>query len=163
MRLPAETSSSPGRYDLRRFAFWRNVLEAVDDPCIETIAIQAATQLGKTTLLQAILASRPAIAPGPAILAAPDRDACRELRDKFYRLAEATPALCRRLPPEWRRNDQWIDFQNMLCHLAWSGSRQRLSGKSCMYVLCTEVDRWRQSPREGYIALFSGLSQPSNI
>jgi len=149
VRLPAETSSSPGRYDLRRFAFWRNVLEAVDDPCVETIAIQAATQLGKTTLLQAILASRPSIAPGPAILAAPDRDACRELRDKFYRLAEATPAVAGRLPPEWRRNDQWIDCGNMLCHLAWSGSRQRLSGKSCMYVFCTEVDRWRQSPKEG--------------
>lgn len=149
VRLPAETSSSPGRYDLRRFPFWRGVLEACDDPAVETITIQASTQLGKTTLMQAVLASRPSISPAPAILAAPDRDACRELRDKFYRMAEATPIVAHRLPPEWRRNDQWIDFGNMLCHLAWSGSRQRLSGKSCKYVFCTEIDRWRQSPKEG--------------
>jgi phage terminase large subunit GpA-like protein len=109
----------------------------------------AATQIGKTTLLQVILAALPLLMPAPAILGAPDRDACRELRDKFYRLAESSPVVSRLLPPEWRRNDQWIDFGNMLCHLAWSGNRQRLSGKACKYVFCTEIDRWRQSPHEG--------------
>jgi phage terminase large subunit GpA-like protein len=149
VRLPSEVSSNPGRYDLRRFPFWREPLECVEDPAVEKISIQAATQLGKTTLLQAILAAMAKLNPAPAMLGAPDRDACRELRDKFYRLAESTPAIAKMLPPAWKRNDQWIDFGVMVCHLAWSGNRQRLSGKACKYVLCTEVDRWRQSPHEG--------------
>jgi len=149
IRLPAETSSNPGKYDLRRYPFWRGVLECIDDPGVEKISIMAATQIGKTTFLLVVLASLPLLMPAPSILAAPDRDACRELRDKFYRLAESTPAIARMLPPTWKRNDQWIDFGQMICHLAWSGNRQRLSGKPCKFVLCTEVDRWRQSPHEG--------------
>jgi phage terminase large subunit GpA-like protein len=149
IRLPSEVSSNPGKYDLRRFPFWREPLECVDDPQVEKISIMAGTQLGKTTLLEVILAALTRLSPAPAMLGAPDRDACRELRDKFYRLAESTPAVASLLPPAWRRNDQWIDFGGMICHLAWSGNRQRLSGKACKYVFCTEVDRWRQSPHEG--------------
>lgn len=149
VRLPSETSSNPGPYDLDRFPFWRGVLEACEDPETERVTMQAGTQIGKTTLLQVFLVALPVLSPAPAMLAGPDRDAVRELRDKFYRLAESTAQVDKMLPPTWRRNDQWIDFGTMLCHLAWSGNRQRLSGKSCKYVLCTEVDRWRQSPHEG--------------
>jgi len=149
LRLPVETSSSPGRYDLRRFPYWRGVLDAVDDLETEQISIMAATQCGKTTFLQAVLASLPFVSPAPAMLAAPDRDACRELRDKFYKMCEVTPVIARLIPPAWKRNDQAIDFGNLLCQLAWSGNTQRLSGKSCRYVLCTEIDRWKQDPHEG--------------
>jgi len=149
LRLPTATSASPGRYDLRRYPYWRGVLEAADDPAVEEISIQAATQVGKTTLLMAFLGSRPYVQPGPAMLATPDIGSCRELRDKFYRMCEATKPLAAIIPPPYRRNDQWIDFGNMLCHLAWSGNPQRLSAKSCEYVLGTEIDRWQQSVHEG--------------
>ena len=149
IRLPPETSANPGAYNLRRYPFWRGVIEAVDDPNVEQIDLMIATQLGKTTFLQAILGSDAVLSPAPAMLATPDRDSCSELRDKFYRLCEASPVLARMIPPEHARNDKWIDFGPMLCHLAWSGNRQRLSGKSCRKVLCTEVDRWAQSVREG--------------
>lgn len=149
LRLPAETSASPGRYNLQRFAYVRGVLDACDDPNIEVAVLKWATQLGKTTLLQALLAGTAATRPSPTMLATPDRDSLWELRDKFYKLCDATPALRKMIPPKHKRNDRAIDFGRCLCHLAYAGSTQRMSGKSCKVVLCTELDRWKDKLNEG--------------
>lgn len=149
LRLPLEFGATAGGYDLDRHSYCRGVLEAADDPSVATIALQWATQLGKTTLLQAILAWFADSAPCPAMLAGPDKDFTLELRDKFYALCEATPRLAGRVPPENERNSRWIDLRDMVCYLAWSGNTQRLSGKATKLVLCTEVDRWRRAKREG--------------
>lgn len=148
-RLPPETGPDPGLYDLDRYPFWVEPLQAAADPETELMVLRMATQLGKTTFLQAVLAGLAFIQPAPAMLCAPDRDATRELRDKFYRACEVTPSLRHRIPPKHLRNDQLIDFGNSICHLAWSGSAQRLSGKSCRVVLVTEADRATKQTHEG--------------
>jgi len=156
LRLPAKTGPTPGRYDLARYGYCREILQAADDPTVEQIVLQMATQVGKTQLLQAILAGLAVVNPAPAMLCAPDRDATRELRDRFYLLCEATPDLSGRIPPAHLRNEQWIDFGDSLCHLAWSGSAQRISGKSCRVVLVTETDRARKQTHEG--AFFANIA-----
>lgn len=149
IRLPTSSSATPGRYDLDRYAYVRGVLDAADDPEVEQIVMMWATQLGKTTLLQAILASMAALAPVPAMLGAADKDSMIELRDKFYSMAENCEVLAGRVPDTRLRNDRWIDVGSVRCHLAYAYNTQRLSGKSCALVLCTELDRWRKTTTHG--------------
>lgn len=147
IRLPKETSAKPGRYNLKRYPFWREPLSCVDDPEIVTITLMCSTQIGKTTLLRAMLACLAVNRPAPAMIVAPDKDDCLRWRDDFYRLGDETRALRHLLGK--LRNNRWIDFGAMLCHLAWSGSAQRMGGKSCKYVFATEIDNWRQPKRLG--------------
>lgn len=147
--LPAETSATPGPYDLDRYAYLRDVLDAVDDPEVEQIVLCWATQLGKTTLLQAVLASQAMLSPVPAMLGSADKDSLVELRDKFYALAEASPTVAPTLPDVRLRNNRWVDVGGLRCHLAYSYNTQRMSGKSCALVLNTELDRWRKTLTHG--------------
>ena len=149
LRLPATTSASPGGYDLRRYSYCRGVLDAAEDPEVERIVLMWIPQLGKTTLLQAILAGTAVLAPGPAMLGTPDKDSLLELRDKFYALCEETEELRDTVPPPRLRNNRWIDVGGCRCQLAYSYNTQRMSGKSCRLVIKTEIDRWRKTKTHG--------------
>lgn len=145
LRLPAEFSAHPGSYDLVDRPFFREIIDAVDDPRITEIALSLVPQIGKTTLLYAIAASQGEVDAAPMMFAGPDLPYCREQRDVLYRICEVSPALKSRIPPARLRNDRWIDLDRCYVYLAWSGSKQRLSGRSCKIVLCSEVDKWQHS------------------
>ncbi len=149
LRLPAETAARAGPYDLGRHAYFREILAAVDDPEVEKIILMMATQLGKTTLLQAVLASYAALTPTPSMLVAPDKDAIVELRDRFYALCEASEPLRPLVPARQFWNNRWLDLGRMRTHLGYAMNTQRLSGKSCGLVLLTEVDRYRARKEQG--------------
>ncbi len=147
--LPAEAGPNPGRVDWERFPYGREILDSIDDPEVEEIVICTATQVGKTTILQAILASLAVLRPSPAMLCAPDADATKKLRNKFYALCDASPALRHKVPPPHKRNMSEIDFGDSICHLAWTGNPQRVSAESCRVVLVTETDRAHNAIHEG--------------
>ena len=144
IKLPAETGAQPGGFDLADHAYLREPLDAVDDPEVREIVFPGGTQIGKSTLLHAIALSQGEVDRAPMLFGGPDQSYAREQRRLIYRIADETPILKRRVPPERRRNDQWIDLEKCLVYLAWSGSRQRLSGRSCKIVLCSEVDGWKE-------------------
>lgn len=149
LRLPAETSASPGKFDLRRYAYCRGVLDAADDPNVEMIVLCWATQLGKSTVALAILLSQAILAPAPAMLVQPDKDEMLGARDKLYATAEATKPLAGLLPADRLRNNRWVDVGNMRAWLAYPYNTQRLSGKSAALVVCSEVDRFRARKEQG--------------
>jgi phage terminase large subunit GpA-like protein len=146
VRLPAETTADPGPFDLAGRPYWREPLAQFDDPEVHQITIMGDAQGGKTVLISAALISRSHLDPAPSMLAGPDQDAMRELRDKVYDICEASPAMETRIPPVHLRNDRWLDFGSMYCYLAFSGSKQRLRGRTCKFVFCTEVDVWQDDP-----------------
>lgn len=152
--LPASFSATPGLYDLDRYPYWRGVLDASEDPEVEKIVIEAATQVGKTTLLLAVMLAMAKLSPVPAMLGAPDKDALKELREKVYDLCEASKCLRDEIPPPRLRNDRWLDVARMRCYLAYARNTQSMSGKSCALVIKTEIDRWRRTKTHG---------NPSNI
>ena len=151
IHLPAETGPTPGLIDLDRFPYMREPIDAADDPEVERIVFCTATQIGKTTFLQCILAALSVLRPAPAMLCAPDQDATKKVRDKFYRLCDASPALRERVPVHHLRNMSEIDFGRSLCHLAWTGNPQRVAGESCRVVLVTECDRSHRATHEGAV------------
>lgn len=152
LHLPPETSAGGGPIDFVSRPYWRQPIELLDDPDVDTITIMGDAQGGKTIELMAMLTSRAKCDPAPSMAVTPDQDSCREFRDKVYSMCEVSPALEGSIPPEANRNDRWLDLGNMVCYLAYSGSRQRMRGRPCKYVFCTEVDVWSDDPRLGQSA-----------
>ncbi|MBL9123459.1 MAG: phage terminase large subunit family protein, partial [Planctomycetaceae bacterium] len=103
-------------------------------------------------LLWLILMSEAWLRPRPAMLVGPDQDYVREQRDKIYTTAQSTPGLNKLIPPPRKWNDRAIDFGFSKCYLAYSGSTQRMSGRSCQLIVCSELDRYQEEPEEGATA-----------
>ena len=143
LRLPGDFSSSPGRFSFRGREYQREIIDAVDDVDTREIVLVAAPQIGKTEMLRAIIQSQGEVDAAPMMFAGPDQPYAREQREIIYAGCEASDALRDRIPPPSQRNDRWIDLGKCYVFLAWSGSSQRLSGRSCKVVLCSEVDRWQ--------------------
>jgi phage terminase large subunit GpA-like protein len=146
VRLPSDSSANPGAFDLQARPYWREPLECMDDPEVRTITFCGSAQEGKTVTLIALLQSRMDLDPAPALLVGPDQDAMREMRDKIYTYCESSPTLDKRIPPPSKRNDRYIEFDSMLCYLAYSGSAQRLRSRTCKNIFCTEIDVWQDDP-----------------
>lgn len=151
VRLPVEFGI-PGRFDLEDFPFWREPLDASVDPEVFGIVLMCATQTGKSEEVKAMMAAWSDLDPSPTMLVGPDKDYVSELRDKIYRTAQLNPVLADRIPSPRRWNLRWIDWGTAYTYLAWTGNTQRVSGKACRRVVCSEVDRFKQPVREGAIA-----------
>jgi hypothetical protein len=143
MRLDNTVEAGSGRYETGRRPWWVPIMDAIDDPDVRSVALPAATQIGKTLLLIALILWAAENAPAPMMLVTPDRDTAIELRDRIYLNALATirAGKCNhlRVPPEHEWNSRYIDLGDCRVYLAWSGSRQRLRGRPCRYVFLTEV------------------------
>lgn len=133
----SELEASKGHYDLVSRPWWREILDAIGDPTVRTIAIPASTQVGKTLALAAAIVYLSVNAPAAALVVVPTQDDAREFRERLYRLAEASGL---RIPPESKWNMRYMQIEGMRVYLAWSGSRQRMRGRRCKYVFLTEID-----------------------
>lgn len=148
--IPSSVGASPGYYQLEGgFEHWRGPIQAVQDEEVEEIVLDLPTQVGKTTLLEALMAAISMNDPAPGMLAGPDQDDIHKVRDELYAICEASRSLRSEIPTPRNRNMRWIQIGGTRWYLAWSGNTQKLSGKSCRWVLCTECDKWRQSTKEG--------------
>lgn len=147
IRFPSDAGAEPGRFELSDHSYLREPLDAIDDVEVRQIIVTGAPQIGKTSFLHSVILSQGEVDRAPMMFAGPDRVYIREQRDLIYALAEESPVLRTRIPPEQLRNDRSIDLERCLVYLAWSGSKQRLSGRSCKKVLLSELDRWRRSPK----------------
>lgn len=150
VNLPAEFGQ-PGRYSFDGYEFWKEPFEAGEDIETAEIVVMSGTQIGKTEWLMALMSALSDQDPGPQMFVGPDRDHVHENRDKIYKHAQENNVLRDLIPDETRWNMRHIDFGRSICYLAWSGSSQRVSGKACKNVFCSEVDRFKQPVREGAI------------
>lgn len=150
VRLPGEFGT-PGRYDLDDYPYFREILASADDVDVEVIALMFATQVGKTTMVQALMQALSDLEPAPMMFVGPDKDFVHEIRDKIYAACRLNPTLRRRIPPAHKWNLRWLDFGKCYCYLAWVRNTQRVSGKAVKNVFCSEVDRYDQPAGEGAI------------
>lgn len=146
VRLSDDYEGSGGRYDCSSRPWWREILGCYLDRRVTFVAMKAATQVGKTLTLIAGILWCAEHSPAPGLVVLPDQISALELRDRVYATAEASlrTGLVRvRVPSEHKWNSRWIDLGSMRVYLAWSGSRQRLRGRACQRVWCSEVDVYR--------------------
>ena len=91
--MPAKTSARPGRFELDDHAYLAEIIDAVDDPDVTEIVAVMVPQVGKTTLLQAVILSQGTCSAAPMMFASSTEDDVKEKRGRIYELAEASPAL----------------------------------------------------------------------
>jgi phage terminase large subunit GpA-like protein len=133
----SDLEAAKGPYDLDSRPWWAEILNAIGDPTVRTIAIPAATQVGKTLALCAAILYLADNAPASALVVVPTEADAREFRERLYRLAEESGL---RIPIETKWNMRFLQIGGMRIYLAWSGARQRLRGRRCKYVFLTEID-----------------------
>lgn len=113
----------------------------------------ASTQVGKTLTLMAALLYMAEHDPAPAMVVVPDEASAIEFRDRLYANAQATIAAGHtkrlRVPKSHKWNSRYCDLGSMRVYLAWSGARQRLRGRPCRRVFCSEVDVYEGDKRAG--------------
>ena len=152
VRLDRSYESS-ARIDLTTRPWWRRILRDVVDPDVRSVTVTASTQVGKTLTLMAALLYLAEFDPAPAMVVVPDEASAVEFRDRLYANASATIAAggSKRLkvPPTHRWNSRYCDLGSMRVYLAWSGARQRLRGRPCRRVFCSEVDVYEGDKRAG--------------
>jgi phage terminase large subunit GpA-like protein len=149
VRLPADTEASPGAFDLVRRPYWREVLEAIDDPATESIAIMKSTQVGGTLVWMAAILGWSELAPAPAMIVTPDRDSAVECRDRLYGIGLETAPIRPRVPPVRDWNNRHLDLASCRVYLAYSGSKQRTRSRPCKRVIFTECDVYAGDRRAG--------------
>lgn len=125
--------------------WFRFPLECFASRDCQSIALPAATQIGKTAnLLIGTILWAAEFRPAPGMLVMPDELEAKKFRDRIYAIVKSSehlkPFSRIKLQPEHRWNMQEIHLGSMLIHLAWAGSRQRTRGKPCWYLWFSEVD-----------------------
>lgn len=137
--------SRTGPYSFTGRPWWRFPLRCLASRQCRSIAVPAATQIGKTACTDiASLLYFAEFRPAPAMIILPDQNEVKTFRDRVYAVVSESAKFHRferiRIPPVSRWNTQEIALGSMLCHLAWAGSRQRTRGKACWYVFFSECD-----------------------
>ncbi len=137
VRLGEDFEGARTAYSFDRRPWWREPAEMVVNPSVRFVRIKAATQVGKTLLLCAVICYLSQNSPASAMALLPDRDAAIEFRDRLYALAGESGIT---IPTRWRWNTRHCDIGAMRVYLAWPGSRSRMRSRRCKYIFRSEVD-----------------------
>ena len=140
--LSPKYANMGGPWSTRVFPHQRGIMAMLALPGVREIDMCFGTRLGKTVLLKAFTAWASKNDPGPAMLAAADReDVLKWFKEEYLMLADCheTADLLR---PEKDRRFPEMDLSDMLLFGAWSGSPMTMGGRSIKYLLCTEYDKW---------------------
>lgn len=150
--IPAGVATvAPGPYRQDFAPYGRGIMEALDDPSVSCVVVEAGAQTGKTTLGLVWLMTRCALAPGPMLVAMASEDQARRCsQERVMPVFEASPGLSPMIPAT-RRRQRWcaLSYQLIPCTWAWAGARTpaQLASRPIRYLLLDEVDKF--PPRAG--------------
>ncbi len=144
--IPAGTSPESGPWRTSRAPYLKGIQDAISDPTIERIIVQAASQVGKTELLLNTIGYYAHQEPSPLLLVQPTEDAMRGFsKERVAPMFEASPALRGLLDESERSASNTVmlrQFPGGMLACAWAGSASSLASRPIRVVLCDELDRW---------------------
>lgn len=140
VRMPQD-SKVKGGFRLDLFPYMREPFEAFDDPNIDTVTIQTASQVGKTTFAQVCVAKVADTNPHPMAWGEPDERSCRRVLKRTWRLFEKTLSLQDKLPPPHLRASDRMEASTFLIHGAWAGSAASSADFGALIVVLNETDK----------------------
>lgn len=149
VRLSPYWEADRGKYNLTDNPFWRDILDAMQDPEVREISVLKSTRVGGTLLLIAAMLGLSELDPGPAMIVTPDEPSKIELRDRTYDTAMESPLYAGRIPPKRSRNNRVVDLGTCHAFLAQAGSAQSLRGRTCRRVFRSEIDVYPTAVRGG--------------
>jgi phage terminase large subunit GpA-like protein len=144
--IPPGTSPEPGAWRTDRVPYLREILDAVSDPTVERIYVQAASQVAKSEILLNVIGYYAHQEPSPILLVQSTEIAMRGFsKERVAPMFEASPALRGLLADGARDPSNTVmlrQFPGGLLACAWAGSAASLASRPIRVVLGDELDRW---------------------
>ena len=121
----------------------RAPLDAVFDPEVREVAVQAAVQLGKSLIIEGSSCIIPVVDPGPTlILQDVDKNAKDYVDTRLRPLWTSVEPTKAALTSEGVPKDGVINFRSNPCWVVGAGSDTNLHGRTIRYVFGDETWRW---------------------
>ncbi|PCJ17476.1 MAG: terminase [Candidatus Cloacimonadota bacterium] len=149
-KLSAESSSEPGQWNTDRAPYQRGLMDAVNEKGIEDIAIMASAQVGKTAMIENVIAYYIDQDPAPMLLIQPTLEMAQTFsKDRLSPMIRDTPKLAGKIADAKTRNSGNTllhkTFQSGHITMAGANSAAGLASRPIRIVLFDEVDRYPDS------------------
>ncbi|GAK06048.1 phage terminase, large subunit [Geomicrobium sp. JCM 19037] len=145
--LSAESSAEPGKWNTDRAPYQREIMNAVNDPETETIAVMTSSQVGKTEIINNIIGYYVAYDPAPMLLVQPTEAMAQAYsKDRLAPMIRDTPVLTDKISEVKAK-----DSSNTQSHKKFPGGHISLVGANApsslasrpiRILLADEVDRF---------------------
>ncbi len=138
-------SPHPGAFRIANTPWLREPLEAIADPHVRTVCIQAAVQTGKTLAGELALCHLVANAPGPTLwLSVTDDDAKDQSESRLHKLFDQVAPVRALFPrnPHLRRHAACHFANGMVLWVLGAHNRTNLQRRSIRWILGDECWQW---------------------
>lgn len=126
------------------------IMDAAVQPYVRQVAICAAPQTAKTTIIHTILGWLAQFAPGPILGVYPKEVQGKEhMADRITGMFKQSPTLRKLLT--WRKQDMTdtlLRLATLWWRIGWSGSAASLADRSARYIDAQEVDKYEDRPNK---------------
>jgi len=154
-RVAPGTSPEPGPWSTDRAPYLRGIMDALNDPAVETVVVMVGSQLGKSEGVLNMLGYFVDQDPSPILLVLPTIEAVEAFsKERIDPTFRATPALRGKLEGgegergSSRKSNQTIRlkaFPGGYLAMAGANAPTGLASRPIRVVLCDEVDRFPES------------------
>lgn len=149
-QLSSEASATPGQWITSRAEYQRGIMDALNEPDIETVVIMSSAQVGKTEIVNNLVGYHIDQDPAPMLLLQPTIEMGQAWsKDRLAPMIRDSDCLAEKIQLNNRRNSA-----NTLLHKAFPGGHITIAGanspaslasRPIRIVLCDEVDRYPPS------------------
>lgn len=149
-KLSPESSAEPGQWRTDRAPYQREIMDAVNDPEVETVVAMCSSQVGKTEIELNILGYYIAYNPSPIMILLPTVELAKSFSKKrIAPMLRDTPALSNKVSDSKSRDgDNTIlekGFPGGYVVLVGANSPTNLSSRPIKILLADEIDRFPAS------------------
>ncbi len=145
--LSPEHASAPGKWHTDRAEYLRGMMDAFNDPTIETIVFETAAQVGKTSCIENILGYVIDMDPSPVLIVQPTLEMGQTFsKDRLAPMLRDTQKLSGKVADEKSKI-----AENTIMHKVFPGghlticganSAASLASRPIKYVFCDEIDKY---------------------
>ncbi|QPA33423.1 phage terminase large subunit family protein [Thermaerobacillus caldiproteolyticus] len=149
-RLSSESSAEPGTWRTDRAPYQREIMDAINDPAVETVVVMTSAQVGKTEILLNIIGYHIDYDPAPIMVMQPTLQMAQAFsKDRLAPMLRDSPALHGKVADARSR-----DSGNTMLHKTFPGghitmvganSPSGLASRPIRILLADEVDRFPTS------------------
>jgi len=166
--LSEEDSAEPGKWHTSRAEYQRAIMDAFNDPAVETVVVESSVQVGKTQIILNVTGYYIDQDPGPILVIEPDEDTAEEFSVfRFDPMVRDTPALTRKVSKQASRSKSNTikrkSFPGGRLALAWANSPASLAGRPIRIVLGDEIDRYPLSAKKEGDPFTLGIRRTQNF
>lgn len=147
--IAAGTSPEPQQWSTSRVPYMREIMDSMSNPNVETVALMAASQIGKSELLLNTIGYYAHQDPSAILFVQATKDAVESFaKERIEPTFRESPAFAGLFSDSLRDKDNTIllkQFPGGYLAMAWSTSSVALASRPIRIILGDEIDKWKDS------------------